>query len=92
MFLIGGKCRKTVPTAVLLEPGDLVIMSEESRLAFHSVPRILTEKEFPEVCQVYDMADLGSKEIKDNTEVYEYEQICELLSLARVNINIRQVF
>jgi alkylated DNA repair protein alkB family protein 1 len=91
VFLIGGKCRKTVPTAVLLEPGDLVIMSENSRLAFHSVPRILTEKEFPEVCQVYDITDLERK-VEENSEVHEYEQICELLSLARININIRQVF
>jgi len=80
-----------VPTAVLLEPGDLVIMSKESRLAFHSVPRILTEKEFPEVCQVYDITDLERK-VEDNSEVHEYKQICELLSLARININIRQVF
>ena len=43
IFLIGGSSLATVPTAVLLRSGDVVMMERESRLAFHAVPRILTD-------------------------------------------------
>ena len=38
IFLIGGFSLATVPTAVLLRSGDVVMMERESRLAFHAVP------------------------------------------------------
>ena len=41
IFLIGGSSLATVPTAVLLRSGDVLLMERESRLAYHAVPRIL---------------------------------------------------
>lgn len=38
---MGGKTRQVRPQALLLHSGDIVIMSGESRLAFHGVPRVL---------------------------------------------------
>ena len=43
IFLIGGSSLATVPTAVLLRSGDVLLMERESRLAFHAVPRILSD-------------------------------------------------
>ena len=43
IFLIGGSSLDTVPSAVLLRSGDILLMERESRLAYHAVPRILTE-------------------------------------------------
>jgi len=40
VFLIGGKTKETVPVPILLNSGDIVVMSQESRLAYHGIPRI----------------------------------------------------
>lgn len=41
IFLIGGATRDIRPSALYIRSGDLVIMSGESRTAFHAVPRIM---------------------------------------------------
>ena len=41
IFLIGGATKQTRPKALLLNSGDIVVMSGESRLAYHGVPKIL---------------------------------------------------
>ena len=41
IFLIGGLTKQTRPKALLLNSGDMVVMSGESRLAYHGVPKIL---------------------------------------------------
>jgi len=41
IFLLGGRSREDVPTAVLLRQGDCMIMSRESRGYFHGIPTIL---------------------------------------------------
>ena len=43
IFLIGGSSLATVPSALLLRSGDVLLMERESRLAYHAVPRILAE-------------------------------------------------
>ena len=42
IFLIGGSSLATVPAAILLKSGDILLMERESRLAYHAVPKILT--------------------------------------------------
>ena len=39
--MIGGKSKEVRPTPILLQSGDVVIMSGEARLAYHGVPRVL---------------------------------------------------
>lgn len=41
IFLIGGPTKQVRPKAILLNSGDIVIMSGDSRLAYHGVPKIL---------------------------------------------------
>lgn len=41
IFLIGGKTIDEKPTAIYLKSGDIAVMSKESRLSYHAVPRIL---------------------------------------------------
>ncbi|KAL7520894.1 hypothetical protein ACHAWX_005588 [Stephanocyclus meneghinianus] len=41
IFLLGGKSRNTLPTAIFLRTGDCMIMSGKSRKYFHGVPTIL---------------------------------------------------
>ena len=41
IFLVGGPTKLVKPKALLLNSGDIVIMSVQSRLAYHGVPKIL---------------------------------------------------
>ncbi len=41
MFLIGGHTRQERPLAMLLNSGDIIVMSKESRLAYHAVPKVV---------------------------------------------------
>ncbi|KAK6999381.1 alkylated DNA repair protein alkB 1 [Biomphalaria glabrata] len=41
VFLLGGKTKSVQPMAVYVRSGDICIMSGESRLAYHAVPKIL---------------------------------------------------
>lgn len=45
VFLLGGKSRSSVPTAILLRAGDAMILSGSSRQFFHGVPTILEYEE-----------------------------------------------
>eukprot|EP00066_Takifugu_rubripes_P028973 XP_011618239.1 PREDICTED: alkylated DNA repair protein alkB homolog 1 isoform X2 [Takifugu rubripes] len=41
IFLLGGLCRQDPPTAMYMRSGDVMVMSGQSRLRYHAVPRIL---------------------------------------------------
>lgn len=41
VFLIGGQTKDIMPRAMFIRSGDIVVMSEQSRLAYHGVPKIL---------------------------------------------------
>lgn len=43
IFLIGGRSLDDKPTALLLRSGDTVVMSRESRLCYHGVPKVLSK-------------------------------------------------
>lgn len=42
IFLIGGRTLDVKPLAIMLKSGDILIMSKESRLCYHAVPRVLS--------------------------------------------------
>lgn len=96
IFLLG-KNMHTKPTAMFLHSGDIVVMSKESRLYIHGIPRVMpnsVEKwnepivEDPEVdvppCFQQDIANDCDK--KDFWLLYE-----NYLKSSRININVRQV-
>lgn len=41
IFLLGGKTKEVKPAAMFLKSGDIVVMSKESRLSYHAVPKIV---------------------------------------------------
>ncbi|CAL8068554.1 unnamed protein product [Orchesella dallaii] len=53
IFLIGGKTKNERPQPVLLQSGDIAIMSGESRLSYHGVPKIL-----PASSETWNMNDV----------------------------------
>ncbi|XP_004525010.1 nucleic acid dioxygenase ALKBH1 [Ceratitis capitata] len=47
IFLIGGRTREDLPLAVYLRSGDVLVMSGESRLCYHAVPRVMKTLDEP---------------------------------------------
>ena len=80
IFLIGGPSKLVKPKAICISSGDLVIMSGESRLAFHAVPKIFKNNYLNSILNF----DLN---LTDNhwTDFYNY------IINNRINLNIRQV-
>ncbi|XP_076288553.1 alpha-ketoglutarate-dependent dioxygenase AlkB [Lasioglossum baleicum] len=87
IFLIGGLREEDAAHSILLRSGDIVIMSGESRLRYHGVPKIL-----PEISTPWDQ-----EEINDNREQCckwlpsDWKYAKAYISEARINMNVRQV-
>ncbi|RCV38187.1 hypothetical protein SEVIR_8G128700v4 [Setaria viridis] len=81
IFLLGGKTRDEVPTAMFLRSGDIVLMAGEARERFHGVPRIFTESDQQEISAV--VSQLSGEE---DCFILDY------IKDSRININIRQVY
>uniref|UniRef100_A0A0K8SQD1 Fe2OG dioxygenase domain-containing protein n=1 Tax=Lygus hesperus TaxID=30085 RepID=A0A0K8SQD1_LYGHE len=80
IFLIGGASHDDPASPILIESGDVVIMSGPSRLSVHGVPRILPAKEHP------------WEQLNNNAKADPHRDIVtEFISQARVNMNVRQV-
>ncbi|XP_053608850.1 nucleic acid dioxygenase ALKBH1 isoform X2 [Plodia interpunctella] len=103
IFLIGGEDKSTVPSAVLLQSGDILVMSKEARLCYHAVPKILSSPSSPWNDNV---EDIHTKDVPKFRYIYEKDVIVDMNSNqnngnwsifngyvqeSRINVNIRQV-
>ncbi|RZC41808.1 alkylated DNA repair protein alkB -like protein 1 [Asbolus verrucosus] len=93
VFLLGGKTKEEEPTAMFLRSGDIVVMSKESRLCYHGVPKILQiDSRF---WDCFEQNDLVNKEFKEIVNICKEEALWkpfgDYLSHSRININVRQV-
>lgn len=79
IFLIGGLKQDDPAQALLLRSGDVVVMSGESRLRYHGVPKILYDDKKP-----WDTND----RLKNDRD-WDYAK--SYVSEARINLNVRQV-
>ncbi|XP_049874946.1 nucleic acid dioxygenase ALKBH1 [Pectinophora gossypiella] len=105
IFLIGGKEKSKDPSAILLQSGDIAIMSKEARLCYHAVPKILPSSNAP-----WDDQELASTIICDNNNLKymkhqdeivslmnknmdnsEWSRFKEYIEQSRINMNVRQV-
>ncbi|KAG0056978.1 hypothetical protein BGZ83_002585 [Gryganskiella cystojenkinii] len=78
IYLLGGPTREKAPTPILLQSGDILVMTGPCRAAFHGVPRII-ENTLPDYLQT-------------RPDDPEWDIYAEYLSEARINLNIRQVY
>ncbi|KAF9359814.1 hypothetical protein BGX26_011372 [Mortierella sp. AD094] len=78
IYLLGGPTREKEPTPILLQSGDILVMTGPCRSAFHGVPRII-ENSLPTYLQ-------------SQPEEPEWNIYADYLSEARINLNIRQVY
>lgn len=98
IFLIGGKTKEEKAYAIMLEHGDIVVMTGESRLSYHAVPKILQSdyeglRNLKLKEPVVSSLDGFDKELlgKINDENF-WAPFSRYLSSCRININVRQVF
>lgn len=75
IFLIGGRSLDDKPIAILLRSGDTIIMSKESRLCYHGVPKVFSSENNQDLNYNNDW----------NDPFKNYIQV------TRININVRQV-
>lgn len=94
IFLIGGKSLEDEPTPILLESGDIVVMSKESRSYYHGVPKILHsqkklwESEVEEKLAAFHLKEEIIKNLNNDDVWKPFE---EYVSKSRINMNVRQV-
>ncbi|XP_013191547.1 nucleic acid dioxygenase ALKBH1 isoform X2 [Amyelois transitella] len=103
IFLIGGKDKTTEPSAVLLQSGDILVMSKEARLCYHAVPKILSAKTSTwnkDVQKIYTKTKPKFKYINEIEHIesmnrnYNDENwflFDDYVQESRINVNIRQV-
>ncbi|XP_045773990.1 nucleic acid dioxygenase ALKBH1 [Maniola jurtina] len=104
IFLIGGHDKSKEPLAILLNSGDIVVMSKEARLCYHAVPKILPASTQPwnKEEHLISMKQKGTKfkfideaklilEMERNIENKEWSKFNSYVEESRININVRQV-
>lgn len=88
IFLLGGTTLDVKPTAMFLHSGDIVVMSKESRLCYHGVPKIIATP-----CSLWNTID-GGHTFK-NEDIYSNEDFWKpfeaYIANSRINMNVRQV-
>ncbi len=92
IFLIGDSTKDTRPYAILIKSGDIVVMTKNSRNAYHGITRVLKEER--------DLNELYFKyaniEFDDNQDYLindvEWEQLYRYIGINRINYSIRQVY
>ncbi|KAL4704690.1 hypothetical protein ACJJTC_002165 [Scirpophaga incertulas] len=103
IFLIGGPTKTTAPSAVLLQSGDVMVMSKEARLCYHAVPKIIpcnnatwneelsTVTEcLPNMKYVCDSQKLQAR-LNLNIDNKEWSDFNNYIKESRINVNVRQV-
>ena len=85
VFLIGGLSRDDPAQALFLRSGDIVVMSKNSRLSYHGIPKILPADIEP---WEYDES-ICDPDFKINED--DWCKAKSYIREARINLNIRQV-
>lgn len=94
--MLGGKTLDEKPIALFLNSGDIAVMSKESRLCYHGVPKILKAHQEPWTMGVNyeEFGDIGSLEqevISKCVEEIAWKPYQDYIRNSRININVRQV-
>lgn len=96
IFLIGGISKNDEPFAILLESGDLCIMSGFSRKCYHGVPKVIPgsfEAKASEMLEENEDVYGGALE-PENKEIdfkNSWKETIRYMEKSRVNMNFRQV-
>ncbi|TKS86223.1 Nucleic acid dioxygenase ALKBH1 [Collichthys lucidus] len=92
IFLLGGVCRQDAPTAMFMHSGDMMVMSGQSRLLYHAVPRILPAPQ-GHMASVMEGCSLSLQDSSGVEAVSkeDWAVCCRYIQSSRVNVTVRQV-
>ncbi|XP_041668914.1 nucleic acid dioxygenase ALKBH1 [Cheilinus undulatus] len=94
IFLLGGTRRQDPPTAMFMHSGDMMVMSGQSRLLYHAVPRILPVPEGQTALEMERCSPSSSLQHSSVVELVSEEDCkvcCRYIQSSRVNVTVRQV-
>lgn len=93
IFLIGGREREDEALPILLNSGDILVMSDDSRLYYHAVPRIFKceRQAWNESEDVGECSDLDRDDLQECLRGDAWQPFENYIADSRVNVNVRQV-
>lgn len=94
IFLIGGRERDDEVAPILLQSGDIVVMSGESRLFYHAVPRVFRDEKktsWNDDEEVERCAELPREDVEECLKQSKWDVFNQYLNESRINLNVRQV-
>ncbi|XP_072285189.1 nucleic acid dioxygenase ALKBH1 [Pyxicephalus adspersus] len=95
IFLLGGQSREVAPTAMMMNSGDIMVMSGASRLLYHAVPRILRHPGGgilpPGLSDPICGEDPYIKGLTEPCSPQDWEVCAAYLQDSRINMTVRQV-
>lgn len=90
IFLLGGVSRQDPPTAMYVHSGDVMVMSGQSRLLYHAVPRILpAPRGRPAVEREGSSPQDGA--VVEPVSEEDWAVCSRYIQTSRVNVTVRQV-
>lgn len=90
IFLIGGLTEDYPATPIFIHSGDIVIMSKESRLCYHAIPRITKAPSEPWNTHKNTLENEDNVFNTFTNEIF-WKPFNNYVTDSRININIRQV-
>lgn len=95
IFLIGGHQREDEAIPILLSSGDVLVMSAESRLCYHAVPRVFAAADRQQPWNsnedVSHCCELTKSDVDDCLSPDKWKPFEHYLKDSRINVNVRQV-
>ncbi|XP_061609645.1 nucleic acid dioxygenase ALKBH1 isoform X1 [Phyllopteryx taeniolatus] len=94
IFLLGGTHRQDTPTAMYMHSGDLMVMSGQSRLFYHAVPRIVPTHQKVEAlesdrCGWHSGWQGGA--VVERVSEEDWAVCARYIHSSRINMTVRQV-
>ncbi|XP_027857186.1 nucleic acid dioxygenase ALKBH1 [Xiphophorus couchianus] len=93
IFLLGGPHRQDPPTAMFMHSGDVMLMSGQSRLLYHAVPRILPA--LPQHAALLEELSCASAlqtgSVLEPVSQEDWDVCSRYIQSSRVNVTVRQV-
>ncbi|XP_034530429.1 nucleic acid dioxygenase ALKBH1 [Notolabrus celidotus] len=94
IFLLGGTRRQDPPTAMYMHSGDMMLMSGQSRLLYHAVPRILPAPEGHTASHMDPCSSVSPQQdgsVVESVSEEDWKVCTRYLQSSRVNVTVRQV-
>lgn len=98
IFLLGGRRRQDPPTAMFMHSGDVMVMSGQSRLLYHAVPRIVAAPQgllttelqtHPTPTEEHTPSETDS--VLEQVSEQDWTVCLRYIQSSRINVTVRQV-